>query len=177
MQGGNATSIDATVLKDALEKNNELSTATYLYTATGAIKDNNTFTLEALGISDAILPFTEATYVYQFNGTIKAGYDLSQINIQSTDENEVKITLPSAQVISHETDGVESIHEQLNILNPLHSGEETAWVEEQKEEMEQRAIGLGLLTEAQTNAKISLQDLFAPLLPKDCTITFEFLGE
>ena len=62
------TDIDLTVLKESMEKNSELSTAKYLYTSSVSVTDQNT--TEVFG-TEVTLPFTDATYIFEFDGTIK----------------------------------------------------------------------------------------------------------
>lgn len=138
-----STTIDLTVLKEKLEDNKELSTAKYLYTDSIAITDQND--LSVLGYPEIKLPFTDATYVLQFDGVIKAGYDLGDV-----------------------------VLDQQNIMNPLEAGQESNWIEGKKQDMEERAAGLGLYDEAKQNAKATFESLYSGCLPEGTKIEVEF---
>lgn len=169
---GAETQIDLTTLEESMKQNNELSTAQYFYTNSVAITDQNT--LELFGLASIAMPFTEATYIFEYDGVVKAGYDLSQATIERIEEDTVVVTLPPATILSHETGDVVAVYEQENIMNPLHAGEESAWLEGQKEEMEERAIELGLFNEAQANAAAVFTTLFGSTLPEGYTVELVF---
>ena len=170
--GSGRTTIDLTVLKETMEKNNELSTAKYLYTDSIAVYDQNT--LEKFGYPDITMPLTGSTYILQFDGEVKAGYDLNNANVETKDDNTIILTLPAPQVLSHETKNVRLVFEEQNITNPLHAGEESNWIEGKKGEMEERAISLGLFDEAQQNAKVTFQSLFGSAIPEGATLEVAF---
>lgn len=173
--GKQEAQIDLTTLEESMEENNELSTAQYFYTNSVAVTDQNT--LELFGQTSITMPFTEATYIFEYDGTIKAGYDLSQATVERQGDSAVVVTLPPATILSHETGDVEAVYEQENVMNPLHAGEESGWLEGQKEKMEERAISLGLFDEAQSNAETVFTALFGPALPEGCTVRLVFSDE
>ncbi len=170
--GRGRTTIDVTVLRESMEKNNELSTAKYLYTDSIAVFDQNT--LEQLGLPGIVVPFTGATYILQFDGVIKAGYDLNEATVEPKGDDTIVLTLPAPKVLSHETDNARLVHEEQNIMNPLHAGEESDWIAGRKGEMEERATSLGLFEEAQQNAKVTFQSLFEPAIPEGATLEVVF---
>ena len=167
-----STTIDLTVLKQKLEDNEELSTAKYLYTDSIAITDQND--LSVLGHPEIKLPFTDATYVLQFDGVIKAGYDLGDVVPELKDDHTVVVKLPKAKVLSHETGNVEVVLDQQNIMNPLEAGQESNWIEGKKQEMEERAESLGLFDEAKQNAKATFESLYSGCLPTGAVVEVEF---
>ena len=168
------TDIDLTVLKESMEKNSELSTAKYLYTSSVSVTDQNT--TEVFG-TEVTLPFTDATYIFEFDGTIKAGYNIKDVKPDVENGNTIVIELPPAEILSHETSDVECVYEQRNIANPLKAGEESSWIESQKASMVDRAKSLGLYEEAQRNAKITFESLFAGAIPEGVTLEVRFQQE
>lgn len=166
------TDIDLTVLEESMEKNNELSTAKYLYTSSVSVTDQNT--LSALGFDDIVLPFTDATYILEFDGEIKAGYKLDQAAVSKEGDSTIVVTLPPAEILSHETGDVKVVYEQQNIANPLKAGEESGWIEGQKDAMAERAESLGLYDEAQQNARVTFESLFSGAIPEDVTLEVRF---
>lgn len=168
------TDIDLTVLKESMEKNSELSTAKYLYTSSVSVTDQNT--TEVFG-TEVTLPFTDATYIFEFDGTIKAGYNIKDVKPDVENGNTIVIELPPAEILSHETSDVKCVYEQRNIANPLKAGEESSWIESQKASMVDRAKSLGLYEEAQRNAKITFESLFAGAIPEGVTLEVRFQQE
>ena len=168
---GGRTDIDLTVLEESMEQNRELSTANYLYTSSVSVTDQNT--LAALGFEDVVLPWTDATYILEFDGEIKAGYDLQDV-VPQVEGDTIVIELPKPEILSHETGDVAVTYEQQNIANPLRAGEESSWIEGQKSEMEERAISLGLYDEAERNARVAFETLFAEAIPDDATLEIQF---
>jgi hypothetical protein len=171
----NAPSIDVTVLQESMEKNSELSTAQYHYTDSTVISDQND--LSAIGLSDVNLPFTEATYVIQFNGTIKAGFDLSKAQVTKgglPGYETIVVTLPAPQILSHEIGDVNCIYEDGNIMNPLHAGEESSWLDAQKQTMEEHADADGLYNQAKQYAKVMFEETFSDAIPEGTKIEVRF---
>jgi len=84
---------------------------------------------------------------------------------------------PPAEILSHETSDVKCVYEQRNIANPLKAGEESSWIESQKASMVDRAKSLGLYEEAQRNAKITFESLFAGAIPEGVTLEVRFQQE
>lgn len=165
------TDIDLTVLEESMEKNNELSTAQYLYTSSVSVTDQNT--AEVFG-TEVVLPFTDATYIFEFDGTIKAGYDLQGVKPHLEGDDTVVIELPPAEILSHETGDVTCVYEQQNIANPLKAGEESQWIEAQKAAMVERAESLGLYDEAEQNARVTFESLFSEVIPEGTTLDIRF---
>lgn len=165
------TDIDLTVLEESMEKNNELSTAQYLYTSSVSVTDQNT--AEVFG-TEVVLPFTDATYIFEFDGTIKAGYDLQGVKPHLEGDDTVVIELPPAEILSHETGDVTCVYEQQNIANPLKAGEESQWIEAQKTAMVERAESLGLYDEAEQNARVTFESLFSEVIPEGATLDIRF---
>lgn len=166
--------IDLTVLKESMQENSEFSTAQYLYTNSISITDQNT--LAIIGRDDISLPFTDATYILQYDGVIKAGFDLSGVE-PFMEGSTLVIELPAPEDLSHETGSVEVVYEQQNILNPLHVGEESSWIEGQKEVMLERAISLGLYDDAKRVAQTTFESMFAAAIPEGVTVEVRFQDE
>lgn len=165
------TDIDLTVLEEALERNSELSTAQSLYTSSVSVTDQNT--AEVFG-TEVTLPFTDATYIFEFDEAIKAGYDLQGVKPRSEGDDTVVIELPPVEILSHNTDDATCVYEQQNIANPLKAGEESKWIAAQKAAMVERAESLGLYDEAERNAKVTFESLFSEVIPKGATLDIRF---
>ena len=158
-----------------MEENYELSTANYIYTSSITVADQNT--LEVFGFGDIDVPFTKALYIVEFDGEIKAGFDLRDADVSPDGDSRVVVTLPQPEVLSHETGDVELVYEQQNIANPLHAGEESSWIEDQKAAMVKRAESLGLYDEARQNAEVVFKSLYEDVLPEGVSLEIRFDDE
>lgn len=165
------TDIDLTVLEESMEESSELTTAKYLYTSSVSVTDQNT--AEVFGV-EVVLPFTDATYIFEFDGAIGAGYRLDDVRPYIENGNTVVVELPPAEILSHEHGDVTCVYEQQNIANPLKAGEESKWIESQKAAMAERAESLGLYDEAQQNARVTFESLFAEAIPEGATLEIRF---
>ena len=108
------------------------------------------------------VPFTTKTFIVSYDGVIKAGVDLSKVEVH-VDEAGKKITvkLPDSQVLSHEIpeDSTEVFDESDNALNRISITDYTSFTGDQKEAMEQRAKDNGLLTSAEEKAREAVDTL------------------
>lgn len=107
------------------------------------------------------IPFTTATFIYSYDGTITAGIDFTKIQIDKNDINkEITIVLPEADVISSDVDqdSFKLYDEKNNIFNPISVTEITDSFSDLKESEEKKAIEEGLLDKAKENAKVLVEN-------------------
>ena len=157
--------ISAVVLESRLAEISELASVSYRYTNMAQFENSGTF----YGMT---VPFTTKRFILTYDGTIKAGVDLSRSDV-SVSGAAVTVTLPPAQILSHELeeDSVEVFDERTRIFNPFTVEDITAFQAEQKSLMEERALERGLLEQAQTQAAESVRALLAAALPPEATLT------
>lgn len=157
--------ISAVVLESRLAEISELASVTYQYTNMAQYENSGTF----YGMT---VPFTTKRFILTYDGTIKAGVNLSRSDV-SVSGAAVTVTLPPAQILSHELeeDSVEVFDERTSIFNPFTVEDITAFQAEQKSLMEERALERGLLEQAQTQAAESVRALLAAALPPEATLT------
>ena len=131
----------------------ELSSVKYFYTNMGKFEESNNF----YGWE---VPLTKKLFIVSYDGEISAGIDMQKLKIDVTN-NKVTVTLPPATVLSHSiVDGsVEVFDESKNIFNPIKITDYTGFCEDEKAKIEEKAVANGLLTEAQTRAKETVQNL------------------
>lgn len=113
------------------------------------------------------VPFTTKRFILSYNGIIKAGVDLEKAEIKVDDSSHtVTIVLPKSGILSHEIleDSIEVFDETKNIFNQITIEDYTGFTMEQKQVIEQKAIGEGLLTSASEKARAAVESLFS-LLP------------
>ena len=159
--------IDAVVLQNQLTEIRELATVTYAYTNMAQFESSNDF----YGVK---VPFTTKSFILTYDGTIKAGVDLdgAAVDVSGT---AVTITLPEAQILSHEIDedSVEVFDEKASIFNPFTVEDFTSFQADQKAAMEERALSRGLLEEARRKAVSSVEQLLSAALPDPYTVEIQ----
>ena len=107
------TQIDAVVLQNQLTEIRELATVTYAYTNMAQFESSSDF----YGVK---VPFTTKSFILTYDGTIKAGVDLEEVQVEVSGKT-ITVTLPEAQVLSHEIDedSIQVFDETKNVFNPL----------------------------------------------------------
>ena len=165
-----APELSAVVLESRLTEISELATMTYSYTNMAQFENSNDF----YGVK---VPFTTKKFILTYDGTIKAGIDLSRARVAVSD-GAVRILLPKAQILSHEIDenSVEIFDEKKSIFNPFTVEDFTAFQAEQKAVMEEKALSRGLLEQAGQKAGDSVFMMVQEMLPEGTTLTVELAG-
>ncbi len=151
----------------------ELATIEYLYTDAGKFEDLK----QLFGIN---VPFTTKSFVAKWDGSIKAGVDISKV---TAEENKIKkeiiVYIPKAEILSHEIDNesIETLDEKDGLFNPIEIDDIREFDAVSKEAMEQRAIENGILEKAFENAKDIIYKFINTEAVKELeyTITFEVI--
>ena len=119
------------------------------------------------------IPFTDNSFWYRYEGTLKAGVNLETAEIDAQGNN-LTITLDPAYIISNTPDMDSSgvLEERNNVLNPIEVGDVDAFQQWCVEQSEAQAIEGGLLDEAQYEAENQLNQLFYTALGDDVTVSF-----
>ena len=86
--GSETPRLDAVVLETQIRDISELASVTYTYTNMAQFESSNDF----YGVK---IPFTTKSFILTYDGTIKAGVDLSQATVD-VEGSTVRITLPQA---------------------------------------------------------------------------------
>lgn len=155
-------------LTQQLQGINELSTVKYIYTNMGQFQQSNDF----YGFK---IPFTTKKFIVSYDGSIKAGVDLSKTEI-TLNETEIKVHLPEAEIFSHEIieDSLQIFDESKNIFNPISIEDYNQFQIDQKDVIEAKATDSGLLVEAKEKAKIAVEGLLSPIAKEEeKTLLFE----
>lgn len=153
--------VTSDLLGERLRSVQELSTVAYYYTNMGRFENQVDF----YGWK---VPFTTKSFIVSYDGIIKAGVDLDGIAV-TVDEaaKTVTVTLPDSRILSHEIpeDSLEIFDESDNLFNRISIEDYAGFTKDQKEAMEQRAVGNGLLTAADEKARTAVTS-FLQLLPE-----------
>ena len=110
------------------------------------------------------VPFTTKSFIVAYDGLIKAGVDLSDVEIQVQGEK-ISISLPAPAILSHEIDeeSIEVFDQTHNIFNPIEITDYTGFTADQKSALENKAIENGLLTAAAQRAEEAVEGLLSAL--------------
>ena len=143
-----ATTLTDTVVEEQLIAISEF--ATYEYTYTNHVECRNA--AELLGHE---VWLTDHYFAFDYTGTIKAGYDFSEIVIAEIDDLEqmIHIHLPKVAILSNEISiDMETYTDTNNINNPLVPREVLEYLYGRKAPEADLAIQAGLYTLAEENA-------------------------
>ena len=143
------------VLSEKTEEISELATAEYIFTNAARFTD----TAHIAKVFDWM---TKKSFVQKWDGTIKAGVELNELQVSVAD-NVITITMPNAEILSYEVDynSVEVLDEKNNVFNPISISDKSKFDLETKDAMIERAKGNGLLEKASENAQRTVLELLA----------------
>ncbi len=147
--------ITSSLLGQRLSAIQELATQEYHYTNMGRFQNQ----LDFYGWK---VPFTTKSFIVAYDGVIKAGVDLSELQVEVSGKT-ISVTLPEGKILSHDIDedSLEVFDETKNIFNPIQIQDYTGFTADQKTSMEQRAIDEGLLTAASERARTVVEEFLS----------------
>lgn len=149
--------LSAIVVQNQLQKVSQLATARYGYTNMGQFEQSSDF----YGVT---IPFTTKRFIVAYEGSILAGVDLARAKVELGKER-LTVTLPGAEILSHEIDedSLEIFDETKNIFNPITLEDYNGFQSDQKGKMEEKAIAGGLLTQAEEQARLVVEQILGPV--------------
>lgn len=109
------------------------------------------------------IPFTEKSFIVQYDGIVKAGIkDLTKADV-SQDEDMIIIKLPDVEItgIEIDNDSFEKLDESNNIFNPITVEDLNDAQKDLKDKMEKQAIEKGVLDIARENAETVISGMFS----------------
>ena len=161
--------ITGDLLGEHLRSAQELVTVAYYYTSMGRFENQVDF----YGWK---VPFTAKSFIVSYDGVIKAGVDLSQVQVEVDEIRQaVTVRLPASRILSQiPEDSIEVFDESDNLFNRITIEDYTGFTLDQKKAMEQRAEDNGLLTSADEKARAAVESLLT-LMPgmESYTLTVE----
>lgn len=156
------------LLSQQIREINELATIEYNYTNMGKFENTATF----YGYK---IPFTTKSFIVSYDGIIKAGIDMGDVEIKISGKK-INVTVPKAAILSHEIDedSIEIFDETANIFNQISISDYNNFSNDQKKKMEESVKSKGLIEEAQKKAEKAIRTLLVTSndLDDDWTITF-----
>lgn len=142
--------ITSETLKEKLSTVSELVTQQYVYTNADKYEADQTW------IFGWKRPFSSKSILVTYDGTIKAGMDLTQVVIDVDEENHViTVTLPESKVTDNSIpqDSITVVEVKNGLFNEVTLDDYNQFISEQKIIMENRAISRGILEEADKKAR------------------------
>ena len=153
--------ITSETIKTQLNSLNELTTQEYVYT--NADKREST----AKWLFGWERPFSGKSILITYDGTIKAGINLSQVEIAVDEESHtITVTLPKSTITDNiiPQESISIVEVKNGLFNDVTFDNYNEFISEQKIIMEQKAKDQGLLEKADEEAK-SLVKSFLSVLP------------
>lgn len=146
----------------------ELSTIKYNYTDVLSYKD-------AKQLNGVNIPLTEKSFIVQYSGYLKAGIDMTTIEIDIKDKDTIHVGLEKARVLENVIveEEVKFFDEKDAIFNKLSFEDLYEVLVEEKGKMKKQAIDNGLLNEAEDNAEEILISLLEEMDFKNIIISFK----
>lgn len=158
-------------LMEELGSIQELVTQQYIYTNADKIEQNETW------IFGWDLPFSDKSLVVTYDGEIKAGVDLSQVEI-NVDEGKrtVTVTLPPSKItVNHiPQESITILQVKNGLFNKVTFDDYNDFISDQKIIMENKAVGRGLLEAADREAQTAVKSFLSAMPGMDAyTLTVE----
>lgn len=146
----------------------ELSTVKYNYTNIAEYEDN----IELSGIS---IPFTNKKFILKYSGYIKAGIDLSSVEVNLKDKETIEIKMDKAKVFENviPEEDVYFYDERDSVFNKLSFKDLYVVLIQEKEKMKEEVIEKGILNDAEKNGKEVITSLLEGMGFKKITIVFK----
>lgn len=168
IRGNNQREIISSTIEQKVSKIVELSTVKYNYTDVVSYRDSK----ELGGMK---LPFTEKKFIVQYSGYIKAGVDLSTIQVDIKDQDTIHIDMKKAQVLENiiVEEEVKFFDEKDGLFNKLSFKDLYSVLIGEKQKAKDDAINRGLLNESQNNAEEILLSLLEEMDFKNIIIRFK----
>ena len=150
---GVITTVSSKVTAFGLKDIGELATQAGYFTGVQSIQKEKDF----LGIT---LPFSQSSYVFSYDGVVKAGINFADIGIDVDDhEHVIRITLPEIRILSVEIDpdSFKEYSSNGSFITPLRVSDVNMSLARLKEKVQETAIANGIREGARENAKVLIR--------------------
>lgn len=167
----NKQKITSDQLEEQINSIGELATLKYVYTNASRKEGNLSW------LWGWTLPFSDSSLLVTYDGMIKAGIDLKEVTFDVNENDRViTVTMPKSRILDNnipqETINVLEVKDGL--FNPVTFTDYNQFISEEKKVMENRAIDLGVLKDADKEAKAIVEG-FLKAIPgmNGYTLTFK----
>ena len=164
-----ATSAETTssTITESIMQIMQLSTLEYNYTDVVSYKESSKY-------KNFVIPFTEKRFMIKYNGYIKAGSDLSNIEIDIPDPETIHVTI-NHSIITDNVINEEDLYvydEKGSIFNNLKIADVYEILVEKKQETEHKLLETGFLQEADQRSKDLITQLLKAMKFENIVIRF-----
>lgn len=152
--------ITTETLKSQINTLQQLVTQEYIYTNADQRTDY------AKWFFDWKRPFSDTSLLVTYDGSIKAGIDLKEVQVAVNEEiREITITLPQAKITDNNIPqgSIKVLEAKNGLFNEITLDDYNTFISEQQIIMENKAIERGLLEKADEEAKKAIETFLAPL--------------
>ncbi len=115
----------------------------------------------------ADMPFSDIQFVALYDGYIKAGIDLKDVKFDVNQHTKtITITMPKSKILDHNIpqETINVLQVKNNLFNSVSFNDYNRFISSEKDVMAETAIGQGILTEADEEAK-SIMEAFLNNIP------------
>lgn len=152
--------ITSETLKSQINALQELVTQEYIYTNADRRTDNVKW------LFNWTRPFSGTSLLVTYDGSIKAGVDLGEAQVDVDEETrEITITLPPSRITDNNIpqESITVVEVKNGLFNEVTFDDYNTFISEQKVIMESKAIERGILEKASEEARKSIEAFLAPL--------------
>lgn len=159
---------DTSKVLNTIEKVAQLSTSKYNYSNIITITKDKSF-------KNIKIPFSQKSYIVKYNGVVKGGVNLKNINIMKNNKNSITIDVNKWGIIDHYIDEENVyVYDMKNALfNRIDVNEVLKELSKSKKEYEKKIIDEGFLKEVQASIRKNLESNLRNLGYKDIIINFK----
>jgi hypothetical protein len=160
--------VNSSIVAEKLSKLKELATTKYSYTKVLEVKNDRQFN----GIS---IPFTQKYFLLQYDGYIKAGVDLSKLDIKiNSSTSTITLKLNHSKILDDviNQDSIHIYDEKSGLFNKLELSDMVNEITAQKTIVEDEVIKKGYLKESDNNASVLLETILKNMGFKNVNIVY-----
>lgn len=149
---GSNEKLTGQTIKQSLSSISTLNAAEYYYTHVESYDSGN----RKIGTFD--IPFTNSKAIYTYSGTITAGINFSEIDVNISGKT-ITISMPKSAITGSELDpeSLKQYYEQNNMFNPMTIERFNKMLVDIQQNEETAAVESGLLDKADTNLKTLIE--------------------
>lgn len=154
-------------IAESIREISELATLEYDYTYIGEFKKSRQLDFSFINVD---VPFTEKKFIASFDGTIKYGVNIKQIEEPVVDDvnKTITFTMPEVVLLSHEIDfdSVKLWHKENNLFDPIQPSDTVEFQKENQEKAEKQAIKRGIIKKVKDHTTSVITSFIHSLFPE-----------
>ncbi|SHH53541.1 DUF4230 domain-containing protein [Tepidibacter thalassicus] len=159
---------NSTVILEKISKMKELTTTKYYYSNIISFKEDKK-------IQNIKIPFTQKSFLIKYEGVVKAGIDINDVEILENKEKKIRIKLNNSKILEHNINekNIYVYDEKTSLFNKLSMKDVFNEITKEKKNIEKKLVEDGFLEEADKNTKLLLESILRDLGYEKIEIVFE----